>query len=191
MARERDYSLHCCVDSDMPCKDIDDPGKARNPGSHRPHLGYYFSIAGGAVDACSRRQHSTVPDTAAAEMFAASAAGAVAIHIVGVTRFLSFGVLGDTAMHMWCDNEAAVCAGNDAGSIKRLAYIARRVRFLQELVTCGVLRLLNVPGNANPADAFTKHISPKTHFRDLMARVYNASSDVLMRVSARPGKPSA
>ena len=86
---------------------------------------------------------------------------------------------------MWCDNEAAGCAGNDASSIKRLAYIARRVRFLQELVQRGIIIMKSVPGNTNPADALTKHISPKTHFRELMARLYNTSAATLACVTAR------
>ena len=65
----------------------------------------------------------------------------------------------DDIVRMWCDNDAAVLAGSDASSIKRLAYIARRVRFLQELVVRGVVTLLNVPGTANPADMFTKHLA--------------------------------
>jgi hypothetical protein len=81
------------------------------------------------------------------------------VHIAGVVRFLSFGVLGNEPVRMWCDNDAAVLAGSDATSIKRLAYIARRVRFLQELVVRGIVRMLDLPGTANPADMFTKHLA--------------------------------
>ena len=76
---------------------------------------------------------------------------------------------------MWCDNDAAVLAGSDATSIKRLAYIARRVRFLQELVVRGIVRMLNLPGTANPADMFTKHLA-KALFREYCARVYNKAA---------------
>ena len=102
--------------------------------------------------------------------------------IAGVLEFLSFGVLGRDAVSTWCDNEAAVCAGNDSTSIKRLAYIARRVRFLQELVARLVVSLLNVPGKANPADAFTKHVSPKRLWQEYMARMYNSPVGVLAKV---------
>ena len=87
-------------------------------------------------------------------------------------------------MGMWCDNEAAVCVSNDSTSIKRLAYVARRVRFLQELVTRNVLRMLNVPGTANPADAMTKHVSPKRHWQEYMSRMYNSSVAVLAKMTA-------
>ena len=108
-------------------------------------------------------------------MFAASTAGAVLIHLTGVLFFVSFGVLGAEPVRMWCDNSAAVLAGSDATSIKRLAYIARRVRFLQELVVRGVVKMLNVSGDANPADGFTKHL-PKAAFRLYMSRAYNCAA---------------
>ena len=74
-----------------------------------------------------------------------------------------------------CDNEAAVMVSKDASSIKRLAYIARRCRFLQELCSPEInyLKMCNVLGKANPADALTKHLSPRTLFREYMARIYN------------------
>ena len=85
--------------------------------------------------------------------------------------------LGDQPVRIWCDNEAAVLVSKDATSIKRLAYIARRCRFLQELTERGDIRLLNVPGTANPADALTKHVSPKSTFRSYMARIYQGTAD--------------
>ena len=150
-------------------------------GSHRAQLGYVISLAGAAFEASSRRQSSTAVDVAAAETFAASVAGAVLLHICGVARFLSFSVLGNEPVRMWCDNTAAVLAGSDSTSIKRLAYIARRVRFLQELVLRGVVKMLNVDGSANPADGFTKHLA-KAVFRMYMSRVYNVVA-TLFKVS--------
>ena len=183
MGSERNYSLHCVVDSDLPTRDIVD-GQPRDPGSHRPQLGYAIMLAGGCLEGASRRQHSTAVDTAAAETFAATSAAAVCITIAGVLDFVTFGKLGRDPTSMWCDNEAAVCAGNDASSIKRLAYIARRVRFLQELVARGVIRLLNVPGTANPGDAFTKHVAPKRLWQEYMSRMYNSSVAVLAKMTA-------
>jgi hypothetical protein len=170
-----DYSLVCCVDSDLPGKALEPASTIVDAGSHRAQLGYNINLAGGAFDTSSRRQHSTAVDTAAAECFAASSLGAILVHIVGAVRFLSFGVLGNEPVRMWCDNDAAVLAGSDATSIKRLAYIARRVRFLQELVVRGIVRMLNLPGTANPADMFTKHLA-KALFREYCARVYNKAA---------------
>lgn len=95
------------------------------------------------------------------------------VTVLGVAHFLSFGVLGNEPARVWCDNSAAVLAGSDATSIKRLAYIARRVRFLQELVVRGVIKMVKVPGDANPADALTKHLS-KAVFREYCARLYQS-----------------
>ena len=69
-------------------------------------------------------------------------------------------------------------AANDATSIKRLAYIARRVRFLQELSTRGTVKLLNISGKENPADALTKHLDPKSVFRGYMSKLYNAAAAI-------------
>ena len=33
--------------------------------------------------------------------------------------------------------------------------------------------MLNVAGTVNPADALTKHVEPKTAYREYMARIYN------------------
>ena len=73
----------------------------------------------------------------------------------------------------------------DATSVKRLAYIARRIRFLQELVARKVIRILDVPGDANPADAMTKHISPKSLYIDYMARAYNTTVALFKVIVAR------
>ena len=183
MDSDRNYSLHCIVDSDLPTRDIID-GKPVDPGSHRPQLGYAIMLAGGCIEGTSRRQHSTAVDTAAAETFATSSASAVCVTVANVLEFLSFGILGRDPVVMWCDNEAAVCAGNDATSIKRLAYIARRVRFLQELVSRLIISLLDVPGTANPADAFTKHVAPKRRWQEYMARMYNTPVDMLAKMTA-------
>ena len=120
-------------------------------------------------------------------MFAASTVCAVLMAVTSVLTFLSFGVLGTRPVRVWCDNEAAVLAANDATSIKRLAYIARRVRFMQELVTRGICRLLDISGKENPADSLTKHIDPKSVFREYMGQLYQATAS-LFHISHTSGK---
>ena len=60
----------------------------------------------------------------------------------------------------------------DASSIKRLAYVARRVRFLQELESRHVIAMRDVDGTANPADMLTKHLK-RDPFIDYASRMYN------------------
>jgi hypothetical protein len=180
MAPERDYSLCCTVDSDLPGvpmlprdENCTDPA---DHSSHRAQLVLNVSLAGASIDAESRRQRSTAADTPAAEFFATSTAAAILLLVAAVVRFLSFGELGNDPVVIWCDNSAAVLVSKDATSIKRLAYIARRCRFLQELDARRVIKLHHVPGAANPADALTKHVSPKQTFRAYMARIYNVAA---------------
>ena len=93
-------------------------------------------------------------------------------------RFVTFGILGDQPVPVWCDNEAAVLVANDASSAKRLPFVTRRVRLLQELRERGIVHVLSVPGKENPADALTKYLS-KHDFKPYMARMYNCSVDEL------------
>ena len=178
MSSLRDASLACSVDSDLSGRALPKLSLAEaaaappDRASSRSQLGYEFSIAGGCFDATSRRQPSTALDTAVAETFACSTAAAHLINITGVLRFVSFGVLGADPVPMWCDNEVAVMVANDASSLKRMAYIARRIRFLQELVKLRLADVKNVPGKVNPADALTKHLHKQT-YREYMARLYN------------------
>ena len=51
-----------------------------------------------------------------------------------------------------------------------------RLRFMQELTARGIIDLRNVPGTANHADALTKHVAPKSVFREYMSRIYQVDA---------------
>ena len=68
--------------------------------------------------------------------------------------------------------------------LKRLAYVARRVRFLQELAHYNIVKLYDVPGTANPADCFTKHLA-RGEFERYTSILYNCSVEAL-RADGRP-----
>ena len=155
-------------------------GRTLNPeetppkGAWRSQLGYVVTLLGGPLEAVSRRQHSTALDTPSSEIFAASTCAAVLIHMQGVFRFLSFGTLGTAPIPLWCDNEVAVGIGHAAASVKRIAYIARRASFLQE-VNGSAVKLLDIPGTANPADVFTKFLKLKEQWFKYCAWIYNTA----------------
>ena len=62
----------------------------------------------------------------------------------------------------------------DASATKRLAYVTRRVRLLQELQALSIVSALHVPGKENPSDVLTKTVDRAT-FRKYMAKLYNTS----------------
>ena len=177
MAVTTPMHLTCAVDSDLN-KAVLTPGMAEpaasDTGASRSQIGYVISFMGGPLEACSKRQHSTALDSAAAEVFAASSAVAKLMSIRGVLRFASFGVLGNEPTPIFCDNEAACMVTRNATSVKRLSYIARRCRFMQECQGTEIL-IKDISGLNNPADAFTKHMKIKATWRLYMARIYNAS----------------
>ena len=55
--------------------------------------------------------------------------------------------------------------------MKKVSYVARRVRLLQELVERKVINMVKVSGLANPADMLTKHLA-KDIFRKYAANLY-------------------
>ena len=91
-------------------------------------------------------------------------------------RFVSFGILGVHPVSVWCDNEICITVAKDASSMKHVAYVARRVRFLQELQSADrrVLNMRKVSGLANPSDMLTKHLK-KESFRLYAAKLYGCS----------------
>jgi hypothetical protein len=195
MEPQRDASLSCCSDSDLasatlPKATIDEAvASPPDRASSRSQLGYVVMIAHGCLHASSARQQSVALDTPAAETQAASVAASHLLHITGVLRFMSFGVLGHDPVTIWCDNEVTVMVSKDASPIKRLAYVARRVRLLQELDAHGLIKLRRVPGTANPADAMTKHLR-RLEYQDYMRVLYNCARES-MRAGKRPRYASA
>ena len=73
----------------------------------------------------------------------------------------------------------------DASSVKRLAYVARRVRLLQELEARRVIRILDIDGKVNPADALTKHLDKST-WLGYMTRMYNTDMSTVPTSVAQP-----
>ena len=166
--------LSCASDSDLNRR-VMQPGEPAPREASRSQLGYIITFMGGALDGASRRQHSTAVDTPAAELFAASVAASKLVSVRGALRFASFGTLGHEPTPLWCDNEACLLVSQDATSIKRLAYIARRCKFMQELHEEEEILLGHVPGTRNPADMMTKYMEPKALFVEYAAWMYNCT----------------
>ena len=64
----------------------------------------------------------------------------------------------------------------DIDTLKRLAYIARRVRFIQELEARRVISIQNIEGIKNPADVLTKYLGKPDYIR-YTSRLYNGAVD--------------
>lgn len=64
----------------------------------------------------------------------------------------------------------------DFSSMKHVAYVAHRVRFLQELQSPDrrVVAMRKISGLANPADMLTKHLKNKA-FKLYAAKLYGCS----------------
>ena len=60
---------------------------------------------------------------------------------------------------VWNDNDSAVKMCADAGSLKRSAYVLRRIHYVIELVRSGEYIIKHASGKKMPADALTKHLA--------------------------------
>ena len=81
---------------------------------------------------------------------------AAAVPIVGLMQ--ECGIVPDGPIPVWNDNESAVNMCSDASSLKRSAYILRRIHFVIELVKSGQFLVKHCSGKKMPADALTKHL---------------------------------
>ena len=83
-------------------------------------------------------------------------------------------ITGENTSHS--DNEICITVAKDASSMKHVAYVARRVRFLQEMQSSDhrIISMRKVSGLANPADMLTKHLK-KESFKLYAAKLYGCS----------------
>ena len=116
--------------------------------------GAIFLGNGGAIDCSSRLQKKVADSTAMAETFAAH----------GVTKSISFvmGVLDDmgidvpTPIPMAVDNNAVIKQSKNAVDHQSSKHYRIPQAVIREQVSDGVIMLLHIDGDLNPADALTK-----------------------------------
>ena len=94
------------------------------------------------------------PTVLAAEVWEAAALAAdVSVY---VSTLIEWGIPIAYTVPIWSDSESAKWIAQDARAVKRIAYIARRCRFLQELEARGIIKILKILGTKNPVNCLTK-----------------------------------
>ena len=109
---------------------------------------------GGNAHLVSHRIGAVTKDVTAAEVWEAAALAAdVSIY---VSTLIEWGIPIAYTVPIWSDSESAKWIAQDARAVKRIAYIARRCRFLQELEARGIIKILKILGTKNPVNCLTK-----------------------------------
>ena len=119
--------------------------------------GYVIFLAGAPVLWVSKLQPVTSLSSAEAEYYAASACGAAVV----ATRLFLSDLDAEPIMPtpIFIDNSACVDLAKDFKSCKRAKHIDRRVNFLTDYKSMGLIDAVSIGTSENTADAFTKPLA--------------------------------
>ena len=132
--------------------------------------GYVVTFGDVVVHAKCATHKSTTLATSDSELYEASVAAAVLEAFRDFAGELGFPQEEPTLLD--CDNSAVCAMAGNEGSFKRSLYLARRVRFLQQLGRRGVIKVRKIGTDDNIADLLTKVLAIK-RFKVLRHRMLN------------------
>jgi ATP-binding cassette subfamily B (MDR/TAP) protein 1 len=133
------------VDSDM-AGDVD---------GRKSTTGYVFCFNGGAISWVSRLQQIVALSTTEAEYIAATEACKEAIWL---TRLLGDLGVSDTAPILHCDSQSAIQLAKNPVFHARTKHIDIRFHYIREVLEDGLIRLVKIRSEDNPADVCTKSL---------------------------------
>ncbi|EKD00935.1 hypothetical protein A1Q2_04808 [Trichosporon asahii var. asahii CBS 8904] len=120
--------------------------------------GFLFTLAGGSVSWCSKREPSVSIATGEAEYVAMSQAAREVVWLRSLLLELGFEQVGSTLLYG--DNRAALVLAENPVAHTRSKQIDIRFHYLRELVERGVIQLEYIQSFAQAADGLTKALSP-------------------------------
>ena len=101
----------------------------------------------------SKKQTSVTLSTAESEYVAA---GACCAQLIWIKQMLSnYGII-QSKVHLYCDNESAICIAKNPGQHSRTKHINIRHHFIRELVESKELVIVHISTDNQLADLFTK-----------------------------------
>jgi hypothetical protein len=121
--------------------------------------GWVFTLAGGPVSWSSRRQSVVALSTCEAEYMAASEAAKEACWIKRFINDLGTAINFKT-IPLHVDNASAIKLTNNPEFHQRSKHIDIRHHFIRECIDNGDIIVKWIPGPENPADMFTKALTP-------------------------------
>ena len=125
--------------------------------------GHAIMFAGGALEWPAYRFHSITVDSTSVETMAASRCASRLVAYRRVVQFL--GVPQDIPSPLFTDNDGVWYVARDAATATKMVYIIRHVRHLQGLESQGEIRVFQIDGRLNPADALTKWLETGLRMR--------------------------
>jgi hypothetical protein len=122
--------------------------------------GWVFTLAGGPISWSSKRQSVVALSTCEAEYMAACDAVKEAVWLKRFINDLNIGISFDTVpLHI--DNDSTIKLAHNPEFHQRSKHIDIRHHYIRDCIESGDVTIKWIPGTENPADMFTKALSPQ------------------------------
>lgn len=119
--------------------------------------GYVFTMYGGAVSWCCKKQPTVALSSTEAEYMSATASIQESVWLKNFLREIFSHSVTTITIH--CDNKGAVCILKNNAHSSRTEHIDIKYRYICEMVANNEVMLTYIPTDKNPADLLTKGIS--------------------------------
>ena len=141
-----------------------DSDYAADKDRRRSITGFVFTMCGGAISWKSSLQSVVALSTTEAEYIALTEAVKEAIWLRGLVTELGF---EQEIVRVSCDSSSAIQLSKNPKFHERTKHIDVRMHFIRDEISKGVVNVVKVPTEVNPADMLTKPL-PSVRFKSLL-----------------------
>ena len=121
--------------------------------NRRSITGYVFTIGGNTISWKSRQQKVVAISTTEAEYMALTDAVKEALWLRGFSEELGF---AQESVEVNCDSESAIALAKNSVHHERTKHIDIRLHFIRDIINAGLVKVVKIASECNPADIFTK-----------------------------------
>ncbi|KAH9781841.1 hypothetical protein KPL71_008631 [Citrus sinensis] len=144
-----------------------DSDYAADKDRRRSITGFVFTMCRGAISWKSSLQSVVALSTTEAEYIALTEAVKEAIWLRGLVTELGF---EQEVVRVSCDSSSAIQLSKNPKFHERTKHIDVRMHFIRDEISKGVVNVVKVPTEVNPADMLTKPL-PSVRFRNLLSLI--------------------
>ena len=116
-------------------------------------------LAGASISHVSRRQHCVTMSSTEAELVALADCAIELLYVMRVLEFIGYEIEG--SIEVYTDNKGAHDLCHRYSAAQHSRHIDRKLFKMRELRGAEIVDVRHVAGTENPADVFTKVLSPQ------------------------------